>query len=332
MVNFLPPSTSTMAAIDLGSNSFRLELGRVRAGTYQPLHCSKEMVSLGAGLDGQGFLSREANERGLQCLRRFAAELAELRPSKLRVVATQTLREARNRDEFLQPAQDILGQPVELISGHEEARLIFAGVSFLHPSNRRRLVIDIGGRSTELIVGQARLPRVTESFRVGSASLSQAFFPDGRITAARLRAAQQAVSAELSHAMPHFGSPHWDEVMGSSGTAGAISAVLKENGISDGRLTSKGLRWLVQRCLEAGRLERIDLPGLKDRRRPVLVGGLAILCCLFEHCEIRKLYPARGALRQGVIIDLAERQLARHETTAPTPRTARCQAQLPVAA
>jgi len=134
MVNFLPPSTSTMAAIDLGSNSFRLELGRVRAGTYQPLHCSKEMVSLGAGLDGQGFLSREANERGLQCLRRFAAELAELRPSKLRVVATQTLHEARNRDEFLQPAQDILGQPVELISGHEEARLIFAGVSFLHPS------------------------------------------------------------------------------------------------------------------------------------------------------------------------------------------------------
>lgn len=332
MVNFLPTSALTMAAIDLGSNSFRLELGRVQAGLYQQLHCSKEMVSLGSGLDGQGHLSREATERGLHCLRRFAADLAELRPAKLRVVATQTLREARNRDEFLLPAQDILGLPVELISGHEEARLIFAGVSFLHPSKRRRLVIDIGGRSTELIVGQARRPRVVESFRVGSASLSQAFFPDGRITAARFRAAKQAVSAELSHALTHFSSPHWDEVMGSSGTASTISAVLKENGISDGKLTSKGLRWLVQRCVDAGRLDRIDLPGLKDRRRPVLVGGLAILACLFEHCEIHKLYPAKGALRQGVIIDLAENHLSTQLTNPPATRQARSKILQPVAA
>jgi exopolyphosphatase/guanosine-5'-triphosphate,3'-diphosphate pyrophosphatase len=297
-----------LAAIDLGSNSFRLEVGRVRQGQYLQHHCRKEMVSLGAGFDAHGHLSGEAIDRGLRCLRIFAAELAELRPIRLRVVATQTLREARNRDEFLSSAEDTLGQPVEVISGHEEARLIFAGVAFMHPSSRRRLVIDIGGRSTEVIVGQARTPGVTESFRIGSASLSQAFFPDGRITAAGFHAAQLAVSAELGHALTRFTSPHWDEVMGSSGTAGTISTVLKENGITDGRLTSKGLRWLIDRCIEAGRVDRLELPGLKERRRAVLAGGLAILSTLIEHCGIRKLYPAKGALRQGVIIDLHENQ------------------------
>ncbi len=324
MYDFTPSSSSALAAIDLGSNSFRLEVGQVRQGKYRQHHCRKEMVSLGAGLDAQGRLSREAIDRGLRCLRIFAAEVAELSPLKLRVVATQTLREARNRDEFLSRAEDALGQPVEVISGHEEARLIFAGVAFLHPSSRRRLVIDIGGRSTEVIVGEANTPSVMASFPIGSASLSQAFFHDGRITAAGFCAAQLAVSAKLGKALTRFTSPHWDEVMGSSGTAGTISAVLKASGITDGRLTAKGLRWLIDRCIESGRVDRLELPGLKERRRSVLAGGLAILSMLIEHCGIRKLHPAKGALRQGVIIDLHESLLldrCRHGSVPPGAST-----------
>jgi len=163
MPDLLPPSSSALAAIDLGSNSFRLEVGHVVGNRYQRQHCRKEMVSLGAGLDGQGLLSSEAIDRGLRCLRRLSDELAALRPSRVRVVATQTLREARNREEFLRRAEATLELPVEVIPGHEEARLIYTGVAFLHPSTNRRLVIDIGGRSTEMIVGRAGTPDWTDS-------------------------------------------------------------------------------------------------------------------------------------------------------------------------
>ncbi|HEX2010601.1 MAG TPA: Ppx/GppA phosphatase family protein [Roseateles sp.] len=317
MFDLMPSGPSTLAAIDLGSNSFRLEAGHVWQGRYQRQHCRKEMVSLGTGLDAQGLLSGDAADRGVRCLRNFSAELAKIQPSRIRVVATQTLREARNRDEFLRRAEAVLGLPVEVISGHEEARLIYAGVAFLHPSTRRRLVVDIGGRSTEVIVGQARTPDRVESFRVGSASLSQEFFSGGRMTAARFRAARHAVGVELGAAAAHFASAQWEEAMGASGAAGMLSAVLRANGVTDGVLTPAGLRWLLRRCLEAGRIDRLDLPGLKPGRRGLLPGGLAILHALTAQCEIGALHPAKGALRQGVIIDLHERRLG--EATMPEP-------------
>jgi exopolyphosphatase/guanosine-5'-triphosphate,3'-diphosphate pyrophosphatase len=321
--NRLPPADAPLAAIDIGSNSFRLEIGQMLHGHYRRIVYLKETVRLGAGLDGHGLLTTEASERGLACLRRFAGRLQDLAPSQVRAVATQTLREARNRDAFLVQAQAALGQPIEVISGREEARLIYAGVAHLQPSPAPRLVIDIGGRSTEMILGHGRDPRVAESFAVGSVSLSMRHFPDGRLTEAAFREAQIAAGAELEEALEPFAPRHWQEALGSSGTVGAVSHLLAASGLDAGTITPAGLRWLIERCLRAGHVDRLDLPGLKDDRRAVIAGGLALLYTLAAHFGIQAMAPAKGALRQGVIVDLH----SRHATLrAPRRREHRGQA------
>ena len=307
----LPAADAPLAAIDIGSNSFRLEIGQMLGGGYRRIDYLKESVRLGAGLDGNGLLSDEAGERGLACLRRFAQRLQGMAPAQVRAVATQTLREARNRDEFLQRARAAIGHPIEVISGREEARLIYSGVAHLQPGPLPRLVIDIGGRSTEMILGRGPIPTRAESFAVGCVSLTLQHFPDGRLSAAAFRAAQVAAGAELEEALEPFAPQHWREALGSSGTAGAVSQVLAANGMDKGLITPEGLRWLIERCLQAGHIDRLELPGLKDDRRPVLAGGLALLYTLAVQFGIRALQPARGALRQGVIIDLHERHAAR---------------------
>ena len=296
-----------LAAIDMGSNSFRLELAQIQHGRYRRIDYLKETVRLGAGLDGNGLLTEEAVQRGLACLRRFAARLAGFDPGQVRAVATQTLREARNRNAFLLRAQEALGFPIEVISGREEARLIYAGVAQMQPSDERRLVIDIGGRSTELILGQGRVPQVAESYGVGCVSLSMRFFGDGKLTEAAFRAAQVAAGAELEEALQPFAPHRWDTALGSSGTAGAVAGLLQAGGVSDGRITPAGLRWCIEKCIAAGSLDRLSLPGLKPERHAVLPGGLAILYTLAAHFDIAALWPAKGALRQGVIVDLNER-------------------------
>lgn len=303
-----------LAAIDMGSNSFRLEIAQVEQGRYRRVDYLKETVRLGAGLDANGLLTEEAAGRGLACLARFAQRLQGFAPAQVRAVATQTLREARNRDAFLARAQTVLGHPIEVISGREEARLIYAGVARLQPSGAPRLVIDIGGRSTEMILGHGRKPLHVESFQVGSVSLSMRFFAEGRLTAEAFRAAQIAAGAELEEALEPFAPAHWREALGSSGTVGAVSQLLAASGVTDGRITPDGLRWLIDRCIAAGRVDRLDLPGLKEDRRAVIAGGIAILYTLAAHFGIEALQPARGALRQGVIFDLDERL---HATALP---------------
>lgn len=300
-------SAAPLAAIDIGSNSFRLELAHLHRGAYKRQDYLKETVRLGAGLDAQGMLTEEATQRGLDCLRRFAGHLKGVPPERVRAVATQTLREARNRDAFLRRAEKVLGLPIEVISGREEARLIYAGVSRLQPSEQPRLVIDIGGRSTEMILGQGRQPQLAESFQVGSVSLSMRFFPEGVLTAESFRAAQVAAGAELEEALSLFDRSRWQEALGSSGTVGAVSQLLAANGITDGRLTPAALRWCIEQCIAAGHIDRIRLAGIKDERRAVIAGGLCILYTLLTHFDIAALFPAKGALRQGVIYDLAER-------------------------
>ena len=296
-----------LAAIDIGSNSFRLEIGQLIQGRYRRIDYLKETVRLGAGLDRNGLLTEEAALRGLACLARFAQRLEGYAASQVRAVATQTLREAGNRDAFLARAQQVLGHPIEVISGREEARLIYAGVARLEPSPLRRLVIDIGGRSTEMILGQGRKAIRAESFGVGSVSLSMRYFGDGRLTEAAFRSAQVAAGAEFEEGLEPFAARHWQEALGSSGTAGAVSQLLAASGTTDGRITPAGLRWLMERCLKAGHIDKLDLPGLKDDRRSVIAGGVAILYTLAAHFDIEVLLPARGALRQGVILDLDER-------------------------
>ena len=299
-----------LAAIDIGSNSFRLEIGQISPGRYKRVEYLKETVRLGAGLDANGMLTEDAAARGLACLSRFAQRLAGYRKDQVRAVATQTLREARNRDLFLARAQTVLGHPIEVISGREEARLIYAGVARLQPSERPRLVIDIGGRSTEMILGQGRTPLRAESFQVGSVSLSMRYFADGRFTEQAFRKAQVAAGAEFEEALAPFARQHWEESLGSSGTAGAVSQLLQASGITDGAITQEGLRWCMAQCLKAGRADRLSLPGLKDDRRAVLGGGLAILYTLATHFGIDALQPARGALRQGVVFELDEQRAA----------------------
>jgi exopolyphosphatase/guanosine-5'-triphosphate,3'-diphosphate pyrophosphatase len=296
-----------LAAVDMGSNSFRLEIGQIQYGRYRRIDYQKETVRLGGGLDAEGLLTEEAVQRGLACLRRFATRLAGFAPGSVRAVATQTLREARNRNAFLLRAQDVLGYPIEVISGREEARLIYAGVAQLQPSDEPRLVVDIGGRSTELILGSGRVPTAAESFGVGCVSLSMRFFGDGRLSAAGFRAAQVAAGAEFEEALKPFARSRWQRALGSSGTAGAVSQLLAASHVTDGRMTPEGLRWCIERCLDAGHVDRIDLPGLKPERRAVLPGGLAILYTLAANFGIAELWPAKGALRQGVIVDLHER-------------------------
>lgn len=297
-----------LAAIDMGSNSFRLEIATIRHGRYRRLHYLKDSVRLGAGLDATGCLSEEAMQRGLDCLSRFAVMLRELSGVTVRAVATQTLREARNREAFIARAEAVLGHRIEVISGREEARLIYAGVSHLAPpSDGTRLVIDIGGRSTEMILGQGYVPRTVESFQIGSVSLSMRYFPDGRFTEEGFRLAQIAAGAELEEAFSLFPRGSWDVAMGSSGTAGATADLLASSGVTDGRITMPALRWAIEKCLKAGSFEQLQLPGLKPERRAVLGGGLAILYTLCAQFGIEELLPAKGALRQGVIFDLDER-------------------------
>ena len=296
-----------LAAIDMGSNSFRLEIGQLIDGRYRRIDYLKETVRLGAGLDTNGLLTDEAGARGLACLARFAQRLQGFTPAQVRAVATQTLREARNRDEFLTRAQAVLGFPIEVISGREEARLIYAGVARLQPSNVPRLVVDIGGRSTEMILGHGRKPVRAESFQVGSVSLSLKYFGEGRFTESAFRQAQIAAGAELEEALEPFAPMHWQEALGSSGTVGAVSQLLAASGITDGRITPAGLRWLMEQCLRAGKVEKLSLPGLKEERRAVIAGGLSILYTLAANFGIDELLPARGALRQGVLFDLDER-------------------------
>lgn len=309
-----------LAAIDMGSNSFRLEIGSVDAGRYVRHDYLKETVRLGAGLDAEGLLGDDAAQRGLDCLARFAKRLEAVPASHVRAVATQTLREAKNRDAFLARAQQALGRPIEVISGREEARLIYAGVARLQPSTEPRLVIDIGGRSTEMILGQGLVPERAESFQVGSVSLSMRWFESGRFSAEAFRRAQVAAGAELEEALEPFARERWTEALGASGTVGAVSQLLAASGRpghEDGQVTPEGLRWLIERCIAAGRIDKLQLPGLKEDRRTVIGGGLAILYTLATQFGIAVLHPARGALRQGVIFDLATRLAS--EAGAPLP-------------
>jgi exopolyphosphatase/guanosine-5'-triphosphate,3'-diphosphate pyrophosphatase len=296
------------AAVDIGSNSFRLEIARPdESGRFKRVEYHKEAVRQGAGLDADGKLSPEAMQRGWDCLARFATHIAGFAPPQVRAVATQTLREARNRDDFLAPAQRILGFPIEVISGHEEARLIYRGATqMLPPSGERRLVLDIGGRSTELIVGSGDTPRAMESYRIGSVAWSMRYFPDGRLSARNFEYAHVAAQAVLDGALRSHGPDQWDAAYGCSGTVGAIADALLAAGRTPARhlITRDGLRWMRKRLVQTRRIDDIDLPGIKPERKPVIAGGLAVLYALCDLLQIDHLSYIWGGLRRGVLHEL----------------------------
>jgi exopolyphosphatase/guanosine-5'-triphosphate,3'-diphosphate pyrophosphatase len=297
-----------LAAIDLGSNSFRLEIGRYDHGQIQRIEYLKETVRQGNGLDEDRNLTPEAMERGWACLARFAERLSGFKKAQVRAVATQTLREAKNREAFIQRGCEILGFPIEVIAGTEEARLIYQGVSHMLPhSDERRLVIDIGGRSTELVLGMGTQATETASFHVGSVTWSMTYFPQGEFTEQSFYRAEIAAQAVLEEALSSYPRTQWDTAYGASGTVGAVADILALSGWPEGQVTREGLNWLVKCLLRAGHASNVRMEGLKEDRRAVIGGGVSVLRALMELLEIDTLQVAQGALRHGVLFEMVER-------------------------
>jgi exopolyphosphatase/guanosine-5'-triphosphate,3'-diphosphate pyrophosphatase len=298
-------SGNRLAAVDLGSNSFRLEIGRIEHGEFRRTEYLKETVRQGGGLDEGRNLTIQAMQSGWDCLARFGERLAGFKPTEVRAVATQTLREARNRDEFLLRADQVLGFPIDVISGREEARLIYQGVAHMLPSsNERRLVIDIGGRSTELILGQGRTPKVMESFRVGSIAWSKRYFPEGQFTRKSFEIAEVAATAVMDEAFDAYHPDNWDTAYGSAGTVGAISDVLIAAGWPSGHITMEGLDWILDRLVMAQSAERLRLPGMREDRKAIIGGGVSVMRSVFKLLKIDFMQLASGGLRHGLICDL----------------------------
>lgn len=301
---------SLLAAVDLGSNSFRLEIGRI--GSHQRIErveYLKETVRQGNGLNARHELSREAMERGWECLARFGERLRGFSSAHVRAVATQTLREACNAEEFIRRGSELLGFPIEVIAGEEEARLIYRGVSSsLPPSQQRRLVIDIGGRSTEVIIGQHSQALQVASFALGSVSWSTQFFSDGVLSKANFQAAITAAKACLAQAQFAYPGAAWDCAYASSGTANAVADALTALGMAGQVITPAKLQHLYQLLLDIGHVDRLKMPGLKEDRRPVVAGGISVMMAVVDLLGITELEVAQGALRQGVLHDLLDHE------------------------
>ncbi len=303
-----PAAPATLAVVDLGSNSFRLEVGRVEGDQIFRLDTWRETIRFGAGMDEKGRLTTAAKRAALACLTRFRERLSGLHPSAVRAVATNTFRVAKNAATFLPQAEAALGFPIDIIAGHEEARLIYLGVAHvLPPSEAPRLVIDIGGGSTEFIIGRGLTPERLESLKLGCVNVSQRFFPSGALRADAFVAAETHARAEIEAIAREFGREHWSEAYASSGTALALAAILEENGLSAGGITPEGLARLRKRMVGAGHMSRLALEGIKPERAPVLPGGFAIMSAAMAELSVPRLNPVGGALRLGVLYDLLGR-------------------------
>jgi len=310
--------------VDLGSNSFRLSIGRVEqqdgmAHLYT-VDSLRESVQLAAGLDEHKRLDHASITRAIAALQRFGERLAGFAPAHVRAVATNTFRVASNIAQVLPLAQQALGFPIAVISGHEEARLIYLGVANeLPPSADNRLVVDIGGGSTEVIIGKGFEPLRLSSLFMGCVSHTRCFFPDGIITQERMRAAVVAAQRELEGLARPYRKTGWREVYGSSGTAKGVLAVLLENGWSQRGITLDGMQKLRARLVRDGKVVLRELPGLRPERATVLAGGLAILIAVFTELKIERMLPGDGALRSGVLYDMLGRA-AHHDKRDETVR------------
>jgi exopolyphosphatase/guanosine-5'-triphosphate,3'-diphosphate pyrophosphatase len=295
-----------LAAVDLGSNSFHMVVARHQHGQLVILDRLREMVRLGAGLSDSGRLDEEAMARALRCLERFGQRLRAMRADSVRVVGTNALRRAKRKRWFLERARAALGHPIEIISGLEEARLIYAGVAQTSPmSPDKRLVIDIGGGSTELVIGAGFNPLLLESLSVGCVGLSA--FDDGRITEKRFERARTAVRLELEPIHEAYRKMGWLQVFGSSGTVRVIADVLRRLYPDEPRITLPNLLKLMEHTIAAGHVDELDLPEIDAERAPVFPAGLAILTELVENLNIDRVRVAEGAMREGLLYDLMGR-------------------------
>ncbi len=301
-----------LAAVDLGSNSFRLSVARVvqhngHAQIYA-VDRLKEPVQLAAGLDERNMLNDAAVDRALAVLKRYGERLAGFHPNRVRAVATSTFRVARNAAQILPLAEEALGFPIEVIAGQEEARLIYSGVANeLPPSDDRRLVIDIGGGSTESIIGKGYDPLQIASLTMGCVTYTRRFFPEGKITAQNMQEAELAARGQFERISKPYRRTGWHQAYGSSGTAKGLLAILAEGGMSKKGITLDGMEKLKSLLIKDERVIMEHLPGIKPARAPVLAGGLAIMMAAFRELKIENMLPGEGALRVGVLYDMVGR-------------------------
>jgi exopolyphosphatase / guanosine-5'-triphosphate,3'-diphosphate pyrophosphatase len=297
-----------LAAVDLGSNSFHMVVARHSHGQLVILDRLREMVRLAAGLDGSGRLDEAATERALRCLERFGQRLRAMHADSVRVVGTNALRCAKRKRWFLERARAALGHPIEIISGLEEARLIYSGVVHTSPmSPDKRLVIDIGGGSTEVVIGEAFNPLLLESLSVGCVGLSTICFDDGRISEKRFERARTAVRLELEPIQETYRKLGWLQAFGSSGTVRVIGDVVRRLNPESPRITLDNLRSLAERVIGAGHVDELDLEDVDAERAPVFPAGLAILLEIVENFGIDRVREAEGAMREGLLYDLMGR-------------------------
>jgi exopolyphosphatase/guanosine-5'-triphosphate,3'-diphosphate pyrophosphatase len=303
--------SDSFAAVDLGSNSFHMKIVRVVQDEIQDVDRLRERVRLAGGLQKDKTLSDDALARALETLARFGERLRHIPAKQVRAVGTNTLRQVKNQKAILRKAAEALGHPIEVISGPEEARLIYLGVSHSLPfEDERRLVVDIGGGSTECIIGEGFESHRAASLFMGCVSYTLNHFPDGELSERNMRAAETAARVELETIEDRFRSLGWERAYGSSGTILAVDLVLRENGWGPG-ITRKGLKKLERAIVDCGRLSKLALPGLSEERAPVFPGGVAILRSVFDALGVEVMEPSTGALREGVLFDLIGR--IRHE-------------------
>ncbi len=303
-------SPELVAAVDLGSNSFHMVVARDVEGELQIIDRIKETVRLAGGLEPDGSLDPATRRRALSCLERFGERLAAADPTHVRVVGTNTLRRATRARGFRKRARLAVGHPIEIISGREEARLVYLGVS--HTSNvgqGQQLVVDIGGGSTECIIGERFEPLAADSLYMGCVSWSRRYFPGGHVDKTSMRRARMAARQKVEPIARAYKARGWSQALGSSGTIAAVAAVLREQGWGHEGITREGLRKLRRALVATGTAE--GFPGLKPERAPVFAGGVAVLSGVFDELEVELMRPAEGALREGVLYDLMGR--IRHE-------------------
>ncbi|MBD3125295.1 MULTISPECIES: guanosine-5'-triphosphate,3'-diphosphate diphosphatase [Citrobacter] len=293
-------TTSLYAAIDLGSNSFHMLVVREVAGSIQTLTRIKRKVRLAAGLNSDNVLSAEAMERGWQCLRLFAERLQDIPQSQIRVVATATLRIAVNADEFIAKAQEILGCPVQVISGEEEARLIYQGVAHTTGGADQRLVVDIGGASTELVTGSGAQTTSLFSLSIGCVTWLERYFTNRNLAQENFDEAEKAAREVLRPVADKLRFHGWKVCVGASGTVQALQEIMMAQGM-DERITLAKLQQLKQRAIHCGRLEELEIEGLTLERALVFPSGLAILIAIFTELNIQCMTLAGGALREGLV-------------------------------
>lgn len=301
-------SADCYAAVDMGSNSFHMVISRYEHGEFTVIDRQREVVRLAAGLDQDNNLSDEVSDRALRCLQQFGQLLRTIPSTRVRVVGTNALRRLRHKSRFLEQAEQALGHHIEIIAGREEARLIYLGVSkWSARGDDSRLVIDIGGGSTEIIAGKGDVAHCRESLEIGCVVLSTEFFADGKLSRKAFAKAKLAAELAIQPVVRQFRLQGWNQVIGCSGTMKSIASAMIGAGWSKDGIQANGLQRLLDQTIAAGHIDNLDIPGLTKDRAPVFAGGLSIILALFDLFELEEMSVSDIALREGVLYDLVGR-------------------------